>query len=279
MVYANPNGYDWSNNYNYDGLGISYIVFAVVYSLVFYAMCGIVWYYRKHPIIRMRNIGLALSSIFILHVYLFLVLLAYPLNGNYPCDVEFWIMSIYLPIGIGLFQAQNQQLLLVSREQSKLIVTDELFKPLPPKGRGAQTWVFCIKQWWNSFSKQGKYEGFVAFGIVFQVGRLSGIAPGRTADVNASSCFRQSSFAFRVNSPAPESCRWPRPNTSADRAGSGKPIWLLLLFVALIKSRIPSIGWQFLWNYFFGPILLWKIRMIRDIYHWRLQTILCVVAG
>lgn len=43
--------------------------------------------------------------------------------------------------------------------------------------------------------------------------------------------------------------------------------------------RAPSIIWQFLWNYFFGPYLLWKIRMIRDIYHWRLQTMLAVVAG
>ncbi|KAL9096000.1 MAG: hypothetical protein Q9163_006468, partial [Psora crenata] len=41
----------------------------------------------------------------------------------------------------------------------------------------------------------------------------------------------------------------------------------------------PSIIWQFLWNYFFGPYLIWKIRMIRDIYQWRLQTILAIVAG
>ena len=29
----------------------------------------------------------------------------------------------------------------------------------------------------------------------------------------------------------------------------------------------------------FGPYLLWKIRMIHDIYHWRLQTISAIVAG
>lgn len=43
--------------------------------------------------------------------------------------------------------------------------------------------------------------------------------------------------------------------------------------------RLPSIIWQFLWNFFFGPYLLWKIRMIRDIYHWRLQTMMSIVAG
>ena len=29
----------------------------------------------------------------------------------------------------------------------------------------------------------------------------------------------------------------------------------------------------------FGPYLLWKICMIHDIYHWRLQTVLAIVAG
>ena len=172
MVYVTSHGHDWSNQYNYDGLGISYIVFVVVYSIICYAMCGILWYYRNHPIVKMRKIGLAISSVMILHVYLFLVFIAYPLNGHYPCNVEFWIMSVYFPIGIGLFQAQNQQLLLVSRGQNKLIIIDELYKPLPPQGKGADTWVFRIKQWWKSFSEQGKYEGFVAMGIVAQASSL-----------------------------------------------------------------------------------------------------------
>ena len=43
--------------------------------------------------------------------------------------------------------------------------------------------------------------------------------------------------------------------------------------------RIPSIGWQVLWNYGFGPFLLWKVRAIHDIYHWRLQTTISIVAG
>ena len=201
MVYANPHGHDWSDKYNYDGLGLSYIVFAVVYSVIFYAMCGIVWYYRKHPVIKMRNVGLAISSLLILHVYLFLVFMAYPLNGYYPCDVEFWIMSIYLPIGIGLFQAQNQQLLIVSREQNKLIITDDLYKALPPAGKGPRNWVFRIKQWWNSFSEQGKYEGFVAVGIVVQVSSLTLVA-GRSADFELSCLYPRFSSASLANSPA-----------------------------------------------------------------------------
>ena len=43
--------------------------------------------------------------------------------------------------------------------------------------------------------------------------------------------------------------------------------------------RAPSIIWQAVWNYIAGPYLLYRIRMIRDIYHWRLQTTLAIVAG
>lgn len=44
-------------------------------------------------------------------------------------------------------------------------------------------------------------------------------------------------------------------------------------------SRVPTVIWQFSWNYIFGPYLLWNIRMIKDIYHWRLQTTLAIIAG
>ncbi len=44
-------------------------------------------------------------------------------------------------------------------------------------------------------------------------------------------------------------------------------------------GRAPSIVWQLVWNYILGPCLLWKMRMIHDIYQWRLQTTLAIVAG
>ncbi|KAL8896208.1 MAG: hypothetical protein Q9207_007817 [Kuettlingeria erythrocarpa] len=41
----------------------------------------------------------------------------------------------------------------------------------------------------------------------------------------------------------------------------------------------PSIIWQAVWNYAAGPYLLYKIRVIRDIYNWRLQTTIAIIAG
>jgi hypothetical protein len=48
---------------------------------------------------------------------------------------------------------------------------------------------------------------------------------------------------------------------------------------ANIKNRIPSTIWQFVWAWFYGPYILYKIRNINDVHYWRIQTSLCVVAG
>ena len=180
MVFFNPQGRNWGPK-NYDGYGITYIVFALVYTILFYAACAFLWSYRNHPVVKMRKISLTLSSIMILHVYLFIVLIVYPLNGVFPCGVEFWVMSLYLPIGIGLFQAQNQQLLIVSREQNQLVQSQDMYKPLylgHGKGLGApRYWQFRFKVWWSGVSKQSRYEGLVFIGIVVQVRYLLSYRP------------------------------------------------------------------------------------------------------
>ena len=173
--YLNPGGHNWSPTENLDGYGISLIVFVLIYSIFFYAACTFLWLQRNNPAIRMRKIPLALLSILVLHVYLILIFIVYPLNGTFPCGAEFWIMSIYLPIGIGLFQAQNQQLLIVSREQNLLKGIDELYRPLYPSRRGGlggpKYWIWRLKLWWRSVNTQNKYEGLVFVGMIVQVRR------------------------------------------------------------------------------------------------------------
>lgn len=114
-----------------------------------------------------------LMAVLVLHVFCFLVFTVYFMNGLWPCSVEFWAMSLYLPIGIGLFQAANQQLLIVSRQQTQLITSNDTFKPLlPSRGHGFGTrryWLWRCKLWYRSISTQGKYEGFVLIGIILQV--------------------------------------------------------------------------------------------------------------
>lgn len=171
MVYLNPGGYNFGSE-NLDGYGISHIVFTVLYSLLFYWACFFTWSYRKHPVLRMRNVPLMLSSMLMIHVFTFVVFIIYTMNGAFPCQVEYWWMCLYLPIGIGLYQAYNQQLLLVSRGQAALITKEEHFKPIFPKGKGLggpKYWAFRFKVWWQNVSSKGKYEGFVFIGIIIQV--------------------------------------------------------------------------------------------------------------
>ena len=41
--------------------------------------------------------------------------------------------------------------------------------------------------------------------------------------------------------------------------------------------RVITILYQAIWTYVFGPWLLWRIRKIHDIFHWKLQTVLAIV--
>lgn len=122
--------------------------------------------------VRKRNVPLLLMSLLTLHVFNFMVLIVYTLNGAFPCQVEFWCMSLYLPIGIGLFQAQNQQLLVVSEGQSHLLQMEEPFRRLPPKRMGlgsSRYWLYRFKLWWEDVGKAGRYQAYVFIGIILQV--------------------------------------------------------------------------------------------------------------
>ncbi|KAI4281854.1 MAG: hypothetical protein L6R35_005542 [Caloplaca aegaea] len=244
MPFLNPNGHDWANNYNLDGWGICLILFAILYTLFLLVCSFVLWQWRNHPVIHMRRPALAIAAVLMLHVYVIIILLVYPWNGFFPCAAEFWIMSIYLPIGIGLFQAQNQVLLLISRGQ-QILLTQDTYKSLPSgKNRRQYCWNAFIL-WCKNARRQDVYEGFLAAGMVIQV----------MVSLVIFLISRQFNSYGVVSQPTtPALCRrgWE---------------WA------------PSIIWQAVWNYIAGPFLLYKIRLIRDIYNWRLQTTLAVVAG
>ncbi|KAL9003308.1 MAG: hypothetical protein Q9188_003807 [Gyalolechia gomerana] len=254
MPFFDSNGHDWGNYYQLDGWGIFQIVFAVLYTILVLGLSGVLWTWRNHPVIRMRRVPLAIAAVLVLQVYVVMVLLVYSWNGRFPCSAEFWIMSIYLPIGIGLFQASNQQLLRISRSQ-QLMITQDTYKTLPSgKNRREYYWsAFLI--WARSVREQHDYEGFLAVGMVAQDIRLTGYRMQFTVSIVIFMISRRfNSYGIVSQSTSPELCRrgWE---------------WA------------PSIIWQAAWNYIAGPYLLYQIRMIHDIYHWRLQTTLAVLAG
>jgi hypothetical protein len=127
-------GYTLLYKVNVDGLAILYMSIAVAWTFIL--IPGVVCLLRNRhlPFLRIRNVPLSIGAVGCLHVYWMLCMFAYTMNGYFPCSTEFWIMSIYLPLGIALFQAANSQLLYISRMQKKYaqVAAPEL-KPLPPR--------------------------------------------------------------------------------------------------------------------------------------------------
>lgn len=113
------NGYDMALRFNTDGLGITYIGIVIAWTCLLLPTAIFLIRNRHLPYLRIRNIPLAISAVATLHVYWVLCMIAYVLNGFFPCATEYWIMSIYLPLGIALFQATNSQLLSIATAQKR----------------------------------------------------------------------------------------------------------------------------------------------------------------
>ncbi|MCJ1256066.1 hypothetical protein MMC24_003886 [Lignoscripta atroalba] len=242
MVKASPTGHDFGPTVNLDGVGIAYIVFIVIYSLVLFTMLVAVYRNRLLPAIRMRDVPLMIMGVLLLHVYLVIICNVYVWNGTFPCGLEYWVMSLWFPLGIGCFQLQNAQLLIRSIEQNDLLYSSVLYKKI---GQGPNRFLERAKYSWTNLNRQQRYTFYVSAGMVVQVIVSLGI-------YLASRKFH--SFGSVSEYVGPAACRrgfeW-----------------------------VPTIAWQFIWTYFFGPYLLWKIRTIRDIYGWRRQTTIAVIAG
>jgi hypothetical protein len=123
---------------------------------------------RGLPFLRIRSVPLAISAVALLHVYWVLCLLAYVLNGNFPCATEFWIMSIYLPLGIALFQATNTQLLYVATLQSEIACADRVFGKPKHRSAGCDGWHRPLAKW-KSASATKRTMTCIAIGMTLQV--------------------------------------------------------------------------------------------------------------
>lgn len=152
-------GYDGSLRYNTDGLGMTYISIVVVWTCLLLPAIIFLLKNRHLPCLRMRNIPLAVSAVATLHVYWILCLIAYVLNGYFPCTTEYWIMSIYLPLGIALFQASNSQLLSVAtaqKEYTQASATVILQAPPPTRARG-------LRKYWQRLREYNTTKNTMAW--------------------------------------------------------------------------------------------------------------------
>lgn len=103
----NPRKLDGERTLNIDALGITYVVIAIVYTVLLAWELFMLYRRRSAFSVRIRNVKIVFATVSLLHVYLVLVLLVYAWNGLFPCQVEFWIMSLFLPFGMALFQGTS----------------------------------------------------------------------------------------------------------------------------------------------------------------------------
>lgn len=164
---VNPKGRNWGSLVNWDDLGKLYAGIAISWTVILYT--GAIWLFMNRHIsfLKMRNITLALAAVSFLHVYLVKILLAYTTNGHFLCSAEFWIMSIYLPFGIALFQANIVQLQSVSDQQQKLLAGEP-----GTKYRRSERHPSGIKglvSRWRALTALQKTYVFIGLGMLVQV--------------------------------------------------------------------------------------------------------------
>ncbi|EDN08602.1 predicted protein [Histoplasma mississippiense (nom. inval.)] len=150
-----------------DALGIFYVIFDVVWTLL--VMTGLIWLWgnRAIPSVRMRNVPLAICSVLFLHGYGGFYILVYPLKGITSCRLEFWLMCGVLPVGIALFQATNVQLLSVATLQQRFIRDDGTFdEPTPQEIRCPFNKLKC---WWTHLSWARQTMFAIAVGMFIEI--------------------------------------------------------------------------------------------------------------
>lgn len=112
---------DSKSQVNLDNVGIWWICWACIWTVLLLCGMGYLIRNRHAQILRIRDIGLSLSAVVLLHLYWFSVQLAYVLGPLTPAESEYWIMGTYLPLGIALFHASNSRFLYVAQAQQKYL--------------------------------------------------------------------------------------------------------------------------------------------------------------
>ncbi|PHH62101.1 hypothetical protein CDD81_7594 [Ophiocordyceps australis] len=232
-----------------DPVGIFYICWAIIWTLVMAA--GMVFLIsRRHlPILRIRGLGLSLASIVLLHLYWASVQIGYVIGPLIPGDAEFWVMGIYLPFGMALFHASNSRFLHVAKGQKKY-------------GQRGSHWAEARPAWLAS--GRGMRARFRRLDYTSKV--LVLVAAGMVVQMSVTIVMYLVSRKFHS--------AWGIPGTEIHgtemeqkmQMGRGWEWW-------------SSVLGQFVWAWMVAPIVLCKARSIHDTQGWRLQTMVCTVAN
>jgi len=229
-------------------VSIWWCVWAVVWTIP--VGLGMVYLIRNRhsPILRIRGLGLSLSAVVLLHIYWILVQVGLMYGAVAPGDTEFWIMGLFLPIGISLFHASNSRFLHVAKLQKKYVDGGKAIlysNPEPKNNRG------LINRFHN---------------LAYNTRILILVGAGIFVQIFLTTLMWIISRKYHST--------WGIPGTETtgtmmeqkSEMGRGWEWW-------------PSVVTQLVWTWLIAPIILWKSRNIHDTQGWRTQTIGCCLSN
>jgi hypothetical protein len=147
-------------------LGIFYITFSAIWTLLVVAAMIFLWTKRRMSFLRIRGLPLSFAAIVMLHAYETAVWTGYVYGALMPAWVEFWIMGIWLPFGVALFHASNSRFLHIAQAQRRFAQTGLAFEKKIIYGNG-------IIDRFLRLEYTTRMLIYVGLGMLFQVGRPS----------------------------------------------------------------------------------------------------------
>ncbi|KAJ4169214.1 hypothetical protein NW754_001545 [Fusarium falciforme] len=196
------------------------------------------------PLLRIRGLPLSFTAIILLHLYWGAVQTAYVWFPLVTPQVEYWVMSTYLPFGIALFHASNSRFLHIAKTQKELFAASSHEKPRRAKSG--------LKGRFQTFNYTKKILILVGLGMAFQLFLTI--------------------FMFLISRKFHPSFGIPGTEVTGtedyqkSQMGRGWEWW-------------PSVFWQFFWAWIIAPYILWKSRDINDTQGWRTQTVACCISS
>ncbi|KAF7537509.1 hypothetical protein G7054_g3643 [Neopestalotiopsis clavispora] len=235
----------------WDAIGRFYIAFGATWTFLVLCGMGFLIAHRQMPILRVRGLGLSLTSIAFLHCYWILAQVVYPIGQSVPVilayDIQYFFMGIWFPLGIALFHASNTRFLYVAEMQKQFTLSH--YRRRYVGCNGAHTSWLCRLR---NMQYTTRILVYIGLGMIFQVLLTVGM------------WFACKKYHPTFGIPGTELKGATIPEQLVD-LGRGWEWW-------------PSLLWQFIWTWMVAPYLIWKAWGIRDTLGWRTQTIACCLS-
>ncbi|KAG5753583.1 hypothetical protein H9Q70_003788 [Fusarium xylarioides] len=232
-------------------VGIFYIIFCIVWSLLVLAGMTFCWTNRNNPLLRLRGLLLSFSAIVLLHIYWILGQIVYTVGPTIPIvlayDIQYFFMGIWFPLGIALFHATNSRLLHVAKMQKKY--SSAHLRDQSNSAQPYSSWLCRFK----CLERTRKVLVLTGIGMVVQV----------ILTVGMWLACRKYHPTYGI--PGTEIKSQTLPEQIVE-LGRGWEWW-------------PSVLWQVVWTWMVAPFLIWRTWNIRDTMGWRTQTIGCCLSS